>query len=242
MRRECGAYPPLAVQTGRCRLAVEVFARTLRWFTPDVFTGYRQAQAQLAKVRRWQTEVNRHIRSLRLSRVSELAVARALKLIDARNNMRGLSPEAASFRKVALLWCGLTLLEDARNTCPLLARSGRIIAHSASPATVCGSRKHFAIITPLNRGPSQRPCTGRTGSPCVPLTARVKSSAGRPPSTCRAPCLASPLRSPTSMWRGCGISARKMSKRKVSATGPLLTTNSTLPGIYCTGNAALAGT
>lgn len=124
MRRECGACPPLAVQAGRCRLAVEVFTRAMRWFTPDVFTGYRQAQEQLAKVRRWQVEVNRHIRSLRLSRASELAVARALKFIDARNNMRGLSPEAASFRKVALLWCGLTLLEDARNTCPLLARSG----------------------------------------------------------------------------------------------------------------------
>ena len=73
---------------------------------------------------RLQTEVNRQIRSLRLSRASELAVARALKLINARNDMRGLSPESASFRKVALLWCGLTLLEDARNTCPLLARSG----------------------------------------------------------------------------------------------------------------------
>lgn len=73
MKRECGAYPPLAVQTGRCRLAVEVFALALRWFTPDVFTGYKQAQAQLAKVRRWQTEVNRHICSLCLSRASELA-------------------------------------------------------------------------------------------------------------------------------------------------------------------------
>lgn len=50
MKRECGAYPPLAVQTGRCRLAVEVFAQALRWFPPEVLTGYRQAQAQLAYV------------------------------------------------------------------------------------------------------------------------------------------------------------------------------------------------
>lgn len=102
-------------------------------------------------------------------------------------------------------------------------------------------KETFYRYYPSETWPEPKALTGRTGSPFVTKTAKEKNSAGRPPATCPASCPASPLRSPTSVWRGCRISARKMSKRKVSATGPLLRTNSVLPGIYCTGNAALAG-
>lgn len=117
------ADTPLAVQTARCQMALSIWHRGVRWFTSDVFDGYPQAQAHLAKVRHWTEQVDMQIMPLKKTTAGRLAIDRALKRFAAFEAMHGLSPEARSKRKVALLWGALNLLNDCRICCPALART-----------------------------------------------------------------------------------------------------------------------
>lgn len=117
------ADTPLPVQTARCGLALFIFQRTLRWFTPQVFEGDATAQAQLARVHRWLDAVLAQILPLPLSKAGRLAMDRRVKKFKAFEAMKGLSPEARSARKVALLWGALLLVDDCRIMCPALART-----------------------------------------------------------------------------------------------------------------------
>lgn len=117
------ADTPLSVQVARCCLALSVFQLALRWFTPGVFEGYPKAQAQLGKVNHWLGEVLEQVMPLRLAPAGKLAADRAVKKYRAFEVMDGLTPEAKSKRKVALLWGTLLLVDDCRICCPALART-----------------------------------------------------------------------------------------------------------------------
>lgn len=117
------ADTPLAVQTARCCLALNIFQRPLRWFGPRVFEGDERAKAQVARVNRWFGEALGEIRHLPLSPAGKLAADRAVKKYRAFEVMGQLSPEARSKRKVALLWGALLLVDDCRVCCPALART-----------------------------------------------------------------------------------------------------------------------
>ena len=117
------ADTPLAVQTARCRLALFIFQRSLRWFTPQVFEGDAGAQRQLSRVQHWLDDVLTQVLSHRLSAAGKLGADRAVKKYAALEVMDGLSAEAKSKRKVALLWGPLLLVDDCRICCPALART-----------------------------------------------------------------------------------------------------------------------
>lgn len=117
------ADTPLAVQVAHCQMALTIFWQAMSWFTPEVFGGYPEAQAQLAKIENWKGCVALQLIQYPKTVVSKLAIKKAQKRFAAFEVMDGLSPEAKSKRKVALLWCALTLLNDCRVCCPTLART-----------------------------------------------------------------------------------------------------------------------
>lgn len=117
------ADTPLSVQTARCALALGVFQMGLRWFTPRVFEGDAGAQQQLGRVHHWLDQVLAQVMPLRLSPAGRLAADRAVNKYKALEVMDGLTAEAKSKRKVALLWGSLLLVDDCRICCPALART-----------------------------------------------------------------------------------------------------------------------
>lgn len=125
---------PTHIQLARTVRATLVFDMALKWFTPAAFAGApKQFTSLLLSTRKWLNTILLALQGNRIAGPGEVAITRALdtcikyvKAVSTKGKCKrtldmAKAAENISFRKIALLYAGQILLQDAKNTCPAYA-------------------------------------------------------------------------------------------------------------------------